>query len=102
MNRNFNCYSSGRIYWFLTCYFNDIVGAIAFSSYCDVITFNAKNVKHRIDTLWKMEIVLFISGLFWEYITPIFRKDTVGDAFDILAYCLGGVIFWIISKKFNK
>lgn len=104
INRKLNCYSSGYLHWFLTCYFNDIVGAIAFTSYCDIITYNAKDTKYRLDTLWKIELLLLFCGLFWEFITPLYRKDTVGDIFDIFAYCFGGVLFMLLKNisKHNR
>lgn len=88
-----------HLHWFMSCYFNDIIGAVSFSSYCDaVFSFFGKSL----NKLFKLEIILFVCGLFWEYITPIFRSDTVGDFFDISAYLLGGLIYWKIKKCIRK
>ena len=83
----------------MSCYFNDIVGAVSFSAYCDIaFSFFGKSL----NKLFKLEMILFVSGMFWEYITPIFRSDTVGDFFDIIAYMLGGLIYWKIKEYIRK
>lgn len=91
-------FTEGIVNWFLSCYYNDIVGAIAFSAYCDIISSNSMVQKYKINKLWKLEIILLICGLFWEYITPIIRTDTVSDIFDILAYLSGGIVFWLVKS----
>lgn len=98
--------SEGIVNLFFSCYYNDIIGAVSFSAYCDIISSNSIVQKYKIDRLWKLEIILFICGLFWEYLTPIIRTNTVSDIFDILAYLSGGIVFWLIkclyAKKFRK
>lgn len=85
------------IKWFMVCYFNDIVGGITFISYCNVIC--GVFVNRQIIKLLQIEMLMFFCGLFWEYITPIFRKNTTSDIWDILAYMIGGFIYWIIVKR---
>lgn len=80
------------------CYYNDIIGSVTFIAYCNVVlSFR----KRAFDTLFKIEIVLFIAGLFWEYITPLFRSNTTTDIWDIVAYLIGGFIYWLIYKVDN-
>ena len=84
------------IRWFMSCYFNDTLGGITFLAYCNIVFsfYNKKMVK-----LWQMELLMFFSGLFWEYVTPIFRQNTVSDMWDILAYMVGGFLYWLIDRK---
>lgn len=82
--------------WFLSCYFNDIIGGITFIAYCNII-FDYYNKKMA--NLWQTEFLLFCSGLFWEYITPLFRPNTVTDILDIIAYMIGGLLYWLIIRK---
>lgn len=49
--------------------------------------------------LWQIELLLFFAGLFWEYIAPKFRANTISDIFDVLAYIAGGFLYWIILRK---
>ncbi len=84
------------IRWFMSCYFNDTIGGITFLAYCNIVFsfYNRKIVK-----LWQMELLMFLSGLFWEYVTPIFRQNTVSDVWDIFAYMVGGFLYWLIIRK---
>ena len=68
------------IRWFMVCYFNDMVGAITFVSYFNEV------------------FILCMCGMFWEYVTPLFRKDTISDPCDIIAYLIGGIIYWYLLK----
>lgn len=81
--------------WFLSCYFNDIIGSITFMSYCGIVLeiFHRKMLK-----LHQIILLMFCCGLFWEYITPLFRSNTISDPFDIVAYILGGTIYWGITN----
>ena len=85
-----------EIKWFLSCYFNDTIGSITFVAYCNLIFgfYDKKMIK-----LWHIELVTFFAGLCWVYIVPIFRKNTVSDVWDIVAYMSGGFLYWIIVKK---
>lgn len=94
-----NSYPAGIIKWFMSCYFNDIVGSIGFIAYCNIIL---KKVSIYLYELWRIIFILFICGLFWEYVVPLFRVDSVSDPYDILAYMFGGFLYWIgvlIVKK---
>lgn len=83
------------IRWFMVCYFNDMVGAITFVSYCNEVFRRYKSI---VTSLWKIEILLCMCGMFWEYVTPLFRKDTISDPCDIIAYLIGGIIYWYLLK----
>lgn len=84
------------IRWFMDCYFNDTIGGITFVAYCNIVFsfYNRKMIK-----LWQIEYLLFFAGLFWEYVTPIFRKNTVSDIWDVAAYMMGGFLYWLIVRK---
>lgn len=85
--------------WFMCCYFNDVIGGITFIAYTNAILHFSC---HSIKKLAYIELLLFGCGLFWELITPLFRKNTVADPWDIIAYMVGGVIYWIITKIYTK
>ena len=87
--------TEGLIHWFLVCYWNDITGAIAVSAYVDSIIFHYSKKEIHI---WDLIVILLICGLFWEIITPLFRKNSVCDFWDIVAYMTGGVIYYLSIK----
>lgn len=83
----------------MSCYFNDTIGGMTFVAYCNIVFsfYNRKMVK-----LWQIEALLFFAGLFWEYVTPIFRENTVSDIWDVVAYMMGGFLYWILTRKEEK
>lgn len=87
--------TEGLIHWFLVCYWNDITGAIAVSAYVDSIIFHYSRKEIRI---WGLIVILLACGIFWEFITPLFRKNSVCDFWDIVAYMTGGVIYYLSIK----
>ena len=82
--------------FFMCCYFNDIFGSIAFVSIINMLCIIEGY--HEINKFVYIEIIMFSAGLFWEYVTPLFREDTTSDILDLLAYLLGGFLYWIISR----
>ena len=36
--------------------------------------------------------------MFWEYVTPLYRKKSVSDWLDVFAYVLGGITYWFIVR----
>ena len=80
----------------MCCYFNDFIGSITFVSYVNTV---CSFKDYRLEKLWQIELLLFGSGIFWEYITPLFRKSTTTDIWDLLAYLLGGLSYWMITKR---
>lgn len=91
--------TEGLIHWFLVCYWNDITGAIAVSAYVDSIIFHySKKEIH----FWGLIGILLACGIFWEFITPLFRKNSVCDFWDIVAYMSGGVIYYLSIRLCEK
>lgn len=88
--------SNEAIKWFMISYFNDIIGGMTFVAYTNLVL-SFRNIKmHK---MWQIELLLFSCGIFWEFITPLYRVDTVSDILDIFAYMLGGLLYWIITKN---
>lgn len=79
---------------FLNSYLNDILGTIVFMLYLSIVL-SFLNIKFTIKLI-HIESTVLISGLLWEYLTPLYRSDTVSDPFDLLAYIGGGLLFWYV------
>lgn len=82
------------IKYFLNGYLNDIVGAIVFLLYLSIVLSYLK--KTFVFKLCHVQSIILICGILWEYVTPIYRNDTVSDPIDILAYLFGGILFWFV------
>ncbi|MGF0110704.1 MULTISPECIES: hypothetical protein [unclassified Clostridium] len=90
--------SNEAIKWFMTSYFNDITGGMTFTAYTNLVL-SFRNIKmHK---LWQIELLMFSCGVFWEFITPLYRFDTVSDIWDVFAYMLGGILYWVIVKNWK-
>lgn len=74
-------------------YFNDITGCIALSAYINLISSFGR---YKIAKLREILGIIFLAGLFWEFITPLYRADTVTDILDIFAYFIGGIIYYML------
>lgn len=83
--------------WLLSCYFNDFIGSLTFMSYCNIILSLRGWKVYR---LWQILLILSGCGIVWEVLTPMFRKNSVADVWDIVAYLLGGLLYWILAKRF--
>lgn len=84
------------IRYFMNCYFNDIWGTTAFwLGLSSVLAFVKRDFSFK---FYHIAILTFLCGLFWEYITPIYRKESVCDPIDIICYLFGGTMFWYLFK----
>ena len=86
----------------LTCYFNDILAGVLIISYTNFILSFYNGGSKEIRSIKYIELLVLVCGLFWEYISPIFRTDQVTDPIDILAYLAGGIIYYVIRTKLDN
>ena len=91
--------SNKTLKWFMSCYFNDIIGSMTFMAYSNIV-FSFRKI--MMSKLWQIELLMFSCGIFWELITPLYRADTVADIWDIFAYMTGGILYWLLIRKGKK
>jgi len=79
-------------------YHNDILAGIILLCYSNILFsfYSKKDLVLR--KLYLISLFLLAAGLFWEYVTPLYKPDAVSDAGDIAAYLTGGVIYYFIVK----
>lgn len=80
-------------YWFFVCYFNDLCCGPWFMSYTNLLL---ATISRRIARLKHILIYLFIWSVAWEVVGPIISRGSTGDVCDILAYLVGGIVYYII------
>ncbi|MBQ1959338.1 MAG: hypothetical protein II354_02825 [Firmicutes bacterium] len=78
---------------FLSWYFNDIICGTGFIAYCNIFI---ELWKRPLKKLIGIEAVLLCAGLVWEVGAPMVVPGSVGDFCDIIAYTIGGFIYWFI------
>ena len=82
---------------FLTCYFNDMLCGFLIVAYSNfILSFYRGNFYLR--KLWQISFLVLACGLFWEFVTPVFRQSSIGDPLDIAAYLAGGGMYWLFSR----
>lgn len=77
--------------YFMSCYFNDIFGSTILLLLIGIVLSFYKKIKLK---LYQVELFMLFCGIVWEFITPLYRSDTTTDIIDLLAYLLGGILFW--------
>ncbi len=89
------------VYFFFTNYANDVLGGLAFLSYTNLL-FDLVKKKYRIVRVEMGLGYIFLCGLVWEYVTPLFVDRSVSDWIDILAYIAGASLYYAASFAYQK
>ncbi|MFD0703711.1 hypothetical protein [Slackia equolifaciens] len=76
-------------------HFNDFLGGLAFMAYTNLLI-SLVEPRFRIRNPFIGVAYIFCCGLFWEYAAPLFVPDSVSDPWDVLAYSLGSVAYWVV------
>jgi len=76
-------------------YFNDCLAGIILLAYVQIVLlpFFTKKISFT-----QTIVLVFFSGLYWEFIAPLYRMEAVTDHRDLIAYELGGIICFMINK----
>lgn len=93
-------HSSGLANLFFSGYFNDLLCPIAFLSYINILllTRNIEITKPK-----TVILICLVSSIIWELLTPLIKKNSVGDPIDVLCYVLGGLVYcYIIAREAKK
>lgn len=88
-------YPSGLLGGFLKNYFDDLVGCIGFMAYCGVVF---RLAYRSFGKLWQVLLLSLVCSVFWEVITPLYRKGSTPDFWDTVMYFLAGFVYWIICR----
>lgn len=90
-------HTTGTLHAFCTGYVGDILaGALIFAVLNLFLTLAGFRPVRRI---LPATLFLLLCGLFWEFVTPLYRPDSVTDVWDIPAYWLGGVLMCLWDRR---
>ncbi len=94
--------SAGVAYlnYFINCYFNDILAGTIIIALINIILILFINKK--INKLIYIFLLLLVIGYFWEYVPNLIKENAITDICDIVAYEIGGFIYWICIQYINK
>lgn len=91
----------GLMGYLIQCHANDVLGGIAFLAYSNLLIDLVKP-DVRFKRLPTVLVFIFLCGLFWEIAAPAFVAESVGDPIDLLAYMLGGCLYWLLNTAVSK
>lgn len=84
---------------FLVCYANDILAGILILAYSNIcLSFISKSIIQLPTILW----FILGCGFVWEILAPLFKPTAIFDPLDLLAYLIGGIIYWWLQAKCVK
>lgn len=91
-NKYLKIHTYGIIHDVCCNYLNDIICPIMLLAYCNIILPDGK----KINRLGMMIVFLFLVGIFWEFVSPLYKSNAVADWWDIVCYLIGGMIYKFI------
>ena len=94
-NSYFKSHTAGIVRYIMICHFNDYLCGVLFLAYSNIFL-ATRNLKLR--KIFPIILYSLFSGVFWEYVTPLYRKKSVSDWLDVFAYVLGGITYWFIVR----
>ena len=92
-NLIFKTYSTGDYHYFFVCYFNDLLCPLFFVSYTNIML---SFINKRIEKLYYIILYCFLCGFVWEFVAPFLKERSVTDVCDLICYCIGGLLYWMI------
>ena len=91
----FKAQTNGWIHYLLQCHFNDVLAGLLLMSYSNfLLSIHEK----AITKLHQIILYCLLVGLFWEYVIPLIKTNSVSDPIDILCYIIGGMIYWCFYR----
>ena len=84
-------------------HFNDLMAGILFPAYVNlVLSLFGMRMRSWLEPL----LFTLVAGIFWEYVTPLYRPQSVSDVWDIVAYLVGTLNYcaltrWLMSLRRN-
>lgn len=86
----------------LRYHFNDFLGGISILGYVNLVLSLKKGRPWRIKRLVSCLVFVLFCGFCWEYVAPLVLENSTGDWLDVLAYLLGGAVYWLLEKWLGR
>lgn len=79
---------------FFLGHFNDVLAMGLLLPYSNVLLGLYTGRDLRLLRLWPLLLFTLAVGVFWEVVTPLYYATSVGDPWDVLAYFVGGFLYY--------
>lgn len=99
---NQQCFKRLSDHFIIHGYLNDFLAMPLLLSYSNILIFVGKRHHLLLTTLKSVIPFTILVGLFWEYITPLYRTSKCCDPYDLIAYTLGSLLYWTIVTTFKN
>lgn len=86
---------------FLGGHFHDLLATPVLLSAANLWIIACRRSDLVIVHLWSIFTLSVIAGVFWEFVTPLYRKSTT-DILDLLAYVIGAFLYFFILQAFKR
>lgn len=86
---------------FFQNYFNDFLAGIMITAVINLIIVVGGKSQSQIRKLWNTIFTMTVIGSFWEFVTPLYKENSVTDGYDLVAYMGGGVIYYAVQNAKN-
>lgn len=87
--------------WVVHGYVNDFLAMGVFLPYSNILLSFAPSNRYLLNTFLKIVSFTLIIGVFWEYITPLY-KNSVTDLLDICSYLVGGLVYFFLLWRYQR
>jgi len=86
---------------FIKNHLNDVLAGVLLLCYINTLSILCNQPRLIVTRLSTVVLITLASGLFWEYITPLYLDKSVSDHLDVIAYIAGGIIYYTIKESLN-
>lgn len=88
---------------FFQGHFNDLLAMGLLLPYSNVLLSLYPHRDLRLLRPVPLFVFVLLIGLFWEYATPLYLSRSISDPLDVLAYVVGGVLYYgLITFKYKQ
>lgn len=92
LNRRFAGVWRGR---FMRCHFNDLMAGVLFPAYVNIwLALAGRRLRGFVHPL----LCTLAAGCFWEFVTPLYRPQSVSDPLDLAAYLAGTLVYCAANR----
>lgn len=81
------------ITYLLRCHFNDWLAGLGICAYVNTVLARSRYHHIQLSRITETVTLCALCGLLWEYLLPSILPHGTTDAWDVVAYILGGVAY---------
>lgn len=79
-------------------YLNDGIAAFLLISYTNLLIIFLKKEKYLLIRYHRIILLILFAGIFWEYVTPLYRAESYSDPLDIVSYLTGASLYFLCCR----